>query len=90
MQFDFCPLKAFALVDSRKMNQIDAYDIVNVLRLNFIISELADGLAIIREFDTKRNGYLQYSDFSKLILPLTYPKKKIIAETRHLNSYYKP
>jgi hypothetical protein len=58
MHFDFCPLKAFALVDSRKVNQIDAYDIVNFLRVNFINSELADGWALIREFDSNRNGYL--------------------------------
>jgi hypothetical protein len=58
MHFDFCPLKAFALVDSRKVNKIDAYDIVNFLRVNFINSELADGWALIREFDSNRNGYL--------------------------------
>lgn len=42
MNCDFCPEKAFKLLDSRGINSIDAYDVVNLLRRNYITVTLVD------------------------------------------------
>lgn len=42
MNCDFCPKKAFRLLDTRDVKFVDAYDIVNFLRRNYITAELVD------------------------------------------------
>ncbi len=60
MNCDFCPLKAFRLLDSRGVSAIDAYDVVNLLRRNYITVTLVDAQAIILEYADKNTTELTY------------------------------
>ncbi len=40
MHFDFDACEAYELLDSRKVQQVDSYDIVNYLRSNYVDCQL--------------------------------------------------
>ena len=60
---EFDPYKAFCLLDTRAAGKIDAYDIVDFLRKNYVSADLKDGQDIIREYDSSSDNQLDFNEF---------------------------
>lgn len=67
MHFDFDVCEAYELLDSRKIQQIDSYDIVNYLRSNYIDCQIDTAEFIVMAHS--QNKYLDFEHFIKIILP---------------------
>lgn len=51
MHYEFEPLKAFSLLDTRRVGQVDAMDIVQFLRDRSVVADFKDGSQIVEEYD---------------------------------------
>jgi Ca2+-binding EF-hand superfamily protein len=67
MHFDFCPHKAFALIDQRAGKRLDAYDIANFLRSNYIQATLNQCELMVKEYC--EGGDLDFNQFCSFVLP---------------------
>ena len=90
MHYDFEPLKAFDLLDSRKIGRVDAHDLLQFLRDNFVVADLQDGMDIVREFDANNDGALCFSEFAQMCLPATNGSLRSAAESRRYGPYFSP
>jgi hypothetical protein len=86
---EFDAQKAFNLIDSRSVGKIDAYDLVDFMRKNYISCDLSDAADIIREYDASNDANLQIAEFSQLVLPATNNGLRRAAEDRPRSLYYR-
>ena len=86
MHFDFCPYKAFRLIDTRNIQHLDAYDMVNFLRKNYIQARLESCEQLVSEYQSSTG--LDFSNFCGFVLPQEHDKKKRAALERHLSAAF--
>ena len=80
MNHDFDVYLAYELIDSRKLEQIDAYDIVNFLRENCVCCKLEHAESVVLAYTEKK--FLDFPNFSRIVLPQTDDLRKDVALNR--------
>ena len=75
-------------MDSRKVQQVDSYDIVNYLRSNYVNCQLDDAEMIVMAHSELK--YLDFEDFARIILPQNDELKKQVALSRKLRDKKMP
>jgi hypothetical protein len=80
MNHDFDVYLAYELIDSRKLEQIDAYDIVNFMRQNCVCCKLEHAESIVLAYTELK--HLDFPNFSRIVLPQTDDLKKDVALNR--------
>ncbi len=88
MHYEFCPSKAFSLLDVRRIGRVDAHDLVQFLREHYVAADLEDARAIVREYDADLDLALSYHEFSQLVLPAANSGLRAIAEQRRYGCHY--
>jgi len=77
------------LADGRRVGRVDAHDLVDLLRKNYVQAQLSETEEIIKEYNSSGDGALSFSDFCQMVLPATNNSLRSIAENRKYACYFR-